>query len=345
MKTIARITLVAVLAAPLASGQNPAYTNFIRQTVLDTSPPLYWDVSVPENGERLSPMAINLAGSRYELWTVKSGSAPQSYLLDVAYVSAYSPQAEIAILTEDTEHTGPIPRTRADRPFQVEVTVSGLLNGVLDPAASKSVRLLRHVQSYGNTDGSDIDRTQASLHSQAVIDKNGVTTLSYPLTGIPGANRTQVRGEERFSVFTRNNDGTNDQQIVSRYVQVWPLADASISGITDGQRVGFKAPTLTVSVNNLYPSSYTYTQLYKGAPALGTEGVVIPSAQLQIDQATPEDRVWTSQNYSSLFTEDGQWTIEVITNTVFGSERLAYVTFDIDRTLEVNGMVTTSEDS
>lgn len=342
MKTIATFTLVTVLASPLALGQDPAYTNFIRQTVLDTTPPLYWDVSVPKNGERLSEVAIDIAGSRFELWTVKAADNPQSYLLDVAYVSAYAPQAEITIRTEDP-YTGPIPRTRADRPFEVDVKVSGLLNGPNDPAASKSVRLLRHVQSYGNTDGSEIDRSQAILHSQAILDRNGVTKLAYPVTAVPGPDRLSVRGEERFSVFTRLNDGNNDEQIVSRYVQIWPVANASISGITDGQRVGIREPMLTVTVNNLYPSSYTYTQVYKGAPALGTEGRVIPSAQLQIDQVFPENRQWTSDSYGQLLTEDGQWTIEVVTNTVFGSERLAYVTFEVDRTLEVNSMISTAE--
>lgn len=344
MKTSALSILAALAACLPVFGQSEGYTNFIRQTILETSPPLYWDVSVPRSGERLSLVAIDLAGSRYELWTVKAGISPQSYLLDTAYVSAFSPQAEITIRTED-DYTGPIPRTRADRPFEVEVKVNGLLSGPLDPPASKSVRLLRHVQSYGGTSGENIDRTQATLHSQAILDKNGSTKLAYTVTAIPGADRTQVRGEERFSVFTRNDDGTNDEQIVSRYVQVWPLSSASISGVAAGQTVGFKVPVLTVTANNLYPTSHTYTQLYKGAPALGTKGVVIPSAQLQIDQSTPESRVWTSENWGGFLTEDGQWTIEVVTDTVFGTERLAYVTFDVNRTLEVNSMISTSEGS
>ncbi len=340
MKTIAPMTLALAMATPQALGQDSGYTNFIRQTLLETSPPLYWDMSVPDDGERLSLVPIDLAGSRYELWTVKTGSLPQSHLLDTAYVSAYAPVATMTIRTEDP-YTGPIPRTRADRPFHVDIEVQGLLNGLLDPPESKSVRLLRHVQSYGNTDGSNIDRSQAILHSQAVLDRNGTTTLSYEMTSIPGPNRLQIRGEERFSVFTRNSDGSNDQQLVSRYLQIWPVPSASISGVSEGLTVKFKVPTLTVSVDDLYPTSYTYTQIYKGAPALGTEGEIIPSAQLQIDQATPEDRVWTSANYGNLITEDGQWTIEVITRSVFGTERLAYVTFNVNRTLEVNSMIST----
>ena len=78
---------------------------------------------------------------------------------------------------------------------------------------------------------------------------------------------------------------------------------------------------------------------------LPSEGHRIAAAQLQIDQATPEDRVWTSDQYGSFLTEDGQWTVEVITESVFGKERLSYLTFEVDRILEVNSMISTSEGS
>lgn len=347
MKALTLTALLALAALPAAMAQTSSYTNFIRQTILGSTLPVYWDVSVASSGERLSPTALTIAGSRYELWTVKStsGAAPTSYLLDTAFVSAFSPTSEITILTEDTAWTGPVPRTRADRPFTVEVQVDGLLSGATDPASAKSVRLLRHVQSYGSTNGENIDRTQASLLSQAVISSNGKTTLNYPITSIPGTNPLQVKGEERFSVFTRNDDGSNDQQIVSRYLQIWPVATASISGISADETIRFEAPQVTITVNDLYPSSYTYTQIYKGAPALGTVGQVVTSAQLQLDQATPESRVWVSKDYDNLIDDDGQWTIEVITRTIFGTERLAYLTFNVNRTLRVNSMMSTSSGS
>ena len=42
-----------------------------------------------------------------------------------------------------------IPRTRADRPFEWRSPSMACLHGATDPDASKSVKLLRHVQSYG----------------------------------------------------------------------------------------------------------------------------------------------------------------------------------------------------
>ncbi len=329
-------TVAACCAAVAQSGN---YVNFIRQTVLDTNPPIYYDVQVEKQGQRVSAMPVLLAGSRYELWTVKSGSTPASHLLDTTYVSAYAPEAEITIHTEDPD--GQVPRTRADRPFSVDAEVRGLLNGLLDPPESKSVRFLRHVQSYGDGDGSEIDRSQATLHSQAVISRNGTTTLNYDLTAVPGPDRLRVRGEERFSIYTRKSDGSIDQQLATATLQVWPVATASIAGIEEGETMRFQVPTITVTARDLYPKSYTYAQVYRGAPRLGENGEVMRSAQLVLDQQTPETRVWTARNYGNLLTEDGQWTIEVVTQTVFGTERLAHVSFEVDRAIEVNSTLGT----
>ena len=46
-------------------------------------------------------------------------------------------------------------------------------------------------------------------------------------------------------------------------------------------------------------------------------------------------------------TEDGTYTIEVLTVTPFDQrrpERVTYVSFDIDRTIKVNGSLATAED-
>ncbi len=125
MKTSAIFTLAMLMTALPALSQSAGYTNFIRQTLLGTSPPLYWDVSVPADGERASLIPVDVAGSRYELWTVKSGTPLKSYLLDSAYVSAFAPVASLTIRTEDP-WPGPIPRTRADRPFEIDIQVEGM---------------------------------------------------------------------------------------------------------------------------------------------------------------------------------------------------------------------------
>jgi hypothetical protein len=48
-------------------------------------------------------------------------------------------------------------------------------------------------------------------------------------------------------------------------------------------------------------------------------------------------------NYDSVFTSDGRWTMEIVTVTPFGTDRLAYISFDLDRTINLNTTVTTIE--
>jgi hypothetical protein len=338
--------LFAVFAAcgGTALGQaGGSYTNFIRQVnqLPAGQPAIEWDMSVAATGNKQSALTIPLGGTRFELWTVLN--TPQtSYLLDTRTVGAYMPGGEVVIRSEDpyTE----IPRTRADRPFFVDVTVRGLLDGGNDPESAKSVTLTRHVQSYGITgDGSAIDRTQATLLSQALVTSNATQTLTYTLTAVPGADRSKVRGEERFSLFGKVSDSQPQSQIASRYIQIWPVANGTISGIAANDVIRFKMPDLTVVLHDLYPSSTTYTQVYKGEARLGVEGTRIPDASVVANYTVPVNTTLSIKDYDTLLDEDGVWTIEVLTETPFGIDRLAHVSFKIDRTMELHGTFTTIE--
>jgi hypothetical protein len=338
MKTFPGLIAAALLVLPQASAQG-GYTNFIRQVQVPSG--VQWDASVLASGEQLSPLAIDTTGARFELWTVNSTSLT-SYLLDTRYVGAYVPVVTVLIRSEDPYAI--IPRTRADRPFYVDLTVSGLLSGAADPAPSKSVKLLRHVQSYGvDGTGVGIDRSQATLLTQASISSNGKQTLTYALTSVPGAVRTQVRGEERFSVFSLADYQVSESQIASQFIQIWPVANGAIGGITMGQIIGFSTPQLTFTLNDLYPDSTTYAQVYKGEAQLGVTGTVLPGSSLVVMASVPQSRVLSVSGYDSVFDTNGRWTMELLTVTPFGIDRLAYVSFDVDRTISVNGFITTSE--
>jgi hypothetical protein len=340
MKTVFCLLPAALLAIPLASAQTEAtYANFIRQVQLPAG--VQWDATVAATGSALSSLAIDPGGARFELWTVKS-TPLTSYLLDTRYVGTYVPQAEVLIRTEDPYPA--IPRTRADHPFYVDVTVSGLLSGATDPTASKSVKLLRHVQSYGTGGtGVTIDRTQATLLTQSVIDTNGMQTLTYALTSVPGAVRTKVRGEERFSVFSLADYQAPESQLASQFIQIWPVADGTLSGITANQLIRYALPQLTLTYNDLYPNSTTYAQVYKGTAALGTTGTIVPGSALVINDSIPQSQVLIVSKYDAIFDADGLWTMELLTRTPFGLDRLAYVTFTLDRTIKTNASITTIE--
>ena len=48
-------------------------------------------------------------------------------------------------------------------------------------------------------------------------------------------------------------------------------------------------------------------------------------------------------DYHEVFDQDGRWAMELVTDTPFGVERLYHVTFDLDRTMKVNGTFVTIE--
>ncbi|MGB6222689.1 hypothetical protein [Haloferula sp.] len=342
-----QLLAIAALLATSGSALGQAadfYTNFVRQVQLEPGmPEVRWDVSVLPEGEQLSPLAINPGGARFELWTVKSDPLTV-YLLDSKYVGSYIPIAHTIIRTEDPYTYTGIPRTRADRQFIVDVQVEGLLSGLTDPEASKSVNLLRHVQSYGaGGTGANIDRTQATLLTQSSLVNNAIHRMTFAVTSIPGADRSKVRGEERFSVFSVDDYQAPASQLASMHVQIWPVADGMISGIADGESLRFNTPSLTLTMNDLYPDSRTYAQIYEGSPALGTVGTVISGSALIYYDSVPHDRTLVIEDWADSVEESGQYTIELLTETPFGIDRLDHVTFTINRDIEVNGTVTTVE--
>ncbi len=340
MKPLLRFCLIGALATlgtPPAAAQS--YTNFIRQVQFPSN--VQWDVSVEAYGEQYSALAIDPGGARFELWTVLSDPLT-SYLLSSTYVGTYIPMASVVIRSEDLSSV--IPRTRADRPFEVDLTITGLLAGATDPEPSKSVKFLRHVQSYGvGGTGVGIDRTQATLLSQVSITSNGTQTLVFPLSSVPGANLSKLRGEERFSVFSLADYQAPESQLASQFIQIWPVADGSISGITMNQLIRYVLPQVTLTFNDLYPNSTTYAQVYRGNQQLGTSGTIVPGSALVVNDSVPQSRVLVLKKYDEVFTAEGRWTMEILTLTPFGTDRLAYVSFDLDRTIKMIGSFNTME--
>jgi hypothetical protein len=347
--------LIAALAAPAAveAQSGSAFTNFVRQVQLPQPQGPIRDVAVTASGSAQSALAIDPDGARFELWTIKSTTPPEEFLLAEQYVGTYVPQAVVTILTGDPYLE--LPRTRADQPYTVNVTIAGLLSDAGAPAASKLVDFQHHVQSYGtNGTGVGNNRTLATLLGTTEINQNSPVnepfTYSFTVNQVPGADRSKVRGEERFTVMSKEDIQGPEYQVpaqvlASRFVQIWPVADGSIAGITDNQLIRFSLPNVTLVVNEAYPDSATYAQVYKGAPALGTEGIVVPGSSRVVKDTVPQNLTMVLEDYDSVFDAggDGQWTMELLTSTPFGIDRLAYVTFNLDRTIQFNGSVTTQE--
>lgn len=305
---------------------------FIRQEQLQEY--LTFDIPVPQEGESLSPLVAGVAGSKFELWAVRV-SPPAAYLLDTAVVSPYLPSASVTIRSEDPYPV--LPRTRADRPFHVDVSVQGIVNTAEAPNSLKGVTLARHAQSYGpGGTGAQLDREQATLLSEAPVTADGNQTLTFAVSGIPGAGSQDARGEERFSLVSHAGFELPAPLLISsKTIQVWPVAGGTISGLDPGQTIGPGLPEITIQLNDLYPSSTTFAQVYQGDPQAGVAGTVLPGSSITLDDSVPADRTLVLTNYGSVFDSDGLWTLEVLTQTPFGTDRITHVTFTVE------GLVTT----
>lgn len=322
----------------LAQGQSP-FTNFIRQIQYPSN--VVRDINVDPGGQQESPLSIEPGGARFELWTVRNNPLT-SYLLDTQYVGAYIPTAQVTIWSEDPYTV--IPRTRADRPYWASIVVSGLLSEEEAPPAAKQVHITLHSQGYGeNGNGDNIDRTQANLRAQGYIYGNGTYSLYFPWRYLPSADSTKARGEERLSAYSIEDYQAPIDVLASKYIQIWPVADATITGIAQNALYKSKLPNVNINLNDLYPDTRVYAQVYQGDAQLGTEGTIVPGSALIINHSVPQDRILTLSDWDESFPDDGRWTLEVITVTPFGTERLAHVTFELDRTIEFNGSVTTVE--
>ena len=140
-----RILSLFLIGAIQSVAQQESYVNFIRQQ--QQSSGVIWDMPVVPAGEAPSALAIENGGSLFQLWTIEQ-TGTKDHLLDQKVVGAYLPAADITITTLDPYK--PVPRTRVDQPFTVEIDVAGLLTGEGLPAAATSVLFERHLAAYSD---------------------------------------------------------------------------------------------------------------------------------------------------------------------------------------------------
>ena len=329
MKT--HLLLGALLCSHVhAAGEG--YVNFVRQTQQGSG--VVWSMPVTPEGSAASQGLLEEGGALFQLWTVEQTTAKE-YLLDQKLVGAYMPSATVKIVTQDPYTL--VPRTRADKPFTVTVSVL--------PTAATKVLLEQDLAYYTATKKSFTlaEATAGTPASSAYIAKNGDTVLSYAATSLKATDPTQAAGEEYFVVHALSDGSFSQTQIASNHVEVWPVASGSIAGLTSGMRIRSKAPTITLTRTNLYPTSNTYLQVYPGGQVLGTKGTIINNKGFYVLTGDRNSNMSpgpeTVSDYDSLFPADGTYTMELLTQTPFGTDRLAYVTFTVDRELEVRAQL------
>jgi hypothetical protein len=317
-----------------AAGED--FVNFVRQHQKTTG--VVWSMPVQAEGEAPSQLPLEEGGALFQLWTIDQSNA-RDFLLDQKLVGAYLPSASITIKTLDPYSI--VPRTRADQPFSVTVNGAGLLAGTDLPEAATRVLLEHHTAAY-DAEKTAIPAAKAisgTPLSSAYLGTNGSTTLTFPVTNLQAADPTTASGEEHFVVHALGDESAAQTQLATARVEVWPVASGKIEGITEGDRVRFHAPAITVSLTDLYPRSNTWLQVYQGTPRLDTVGTKVTGSVLVLDQDRGADRLLTVSDYDTALPEDGTYTIELLTETPFGIDRLDHITFIVDRKMEIRAQL------
>lgn len=343
-------------------GKATASVDFIEQVDLDNG--LVYQISIEglqeegsASGSAIAHVPIGIAGASFALFAKGLDPDDNLYLLDESTVEAYTPRATVTITSQDPH---PTTRTRADVPFDVDINVQGLKTpSQTDHEAALNVYVKQLSIKYDEITNVPPAPTEGNEGSQEVLiddffiiqDTPSVDPDVEPPSVDVTASITndapyKQRGESIFRAYALPDADLDWRRIASDSIQVWPVADVEIQGITMNQRITRSLPNLTIDLADLYPDSTTSVQIYKGQALLGAEASPIDGSSVSFNSATPQNAQILIHNWDRYALEDGIYTIEVITITPFNNrepERLTWVTFEVDRTIQLKGSTTTSE--
>ena len=338
--------LILASALPVTLSADPAdYVNFIRQVQQDSG--VEWDVTVPPSGHAISPTGVSVDGAFFELWSIHNTSVSE-FLLDEQYVTAYTPNANIRIVTGDPYRA--IRRTRVDQPFQVQIPVTGLIdendpNYATAPDASKWVDYTHSAFNYpeGAYSFQKVDNPVGSLMAEGFMEKTAKTTVTFMATNLSGSDLTKVTGEEVFTISAQADFGVSATVLDSEKVQIWPVATGTIRG-TDPSEYYEQVPPIMVNLENLYPHSTTYIRVYEGPQTSSPAKYnVVNTSYVIIEDSIPQNRSLVIREGDQFVSEEGLHTIELLHRTPFGTDLLASTQVHVDRTIEINGGVINQE--
>ena len=324
MKTILPLFLLSVL--PVAA-EADKHVSFIRQQQQATG--VIWDMPVSPIDEAPAALLNNRGGTLLQLWSIEQEDA-RDHLIDQKIVGPYLPVAAIKVKTLDPYK--PVARTRVDQPFTVEINVTGLLTGEGFPKSSTNVVLERHIANY--------QEAETALYSAAVISgapyrsayitNNGSTILKFPASALTARDPTSATGEEHFVIHALSDGSLSQTQLASGFVQIWPIASGAIKGITHGDVLHGEAPQLELVLNDLYPRSDTCLMLFDGTQINGVQGTTLNT--FPMNRETCESHVLEVTDLDTQLSEDGTYTLALISDTIYGRELLCDpVTFSVER--------------
>jgi hypothetical protein len=280
------------------------------------------------------------------LGTDPTGSSLPKLLAEKT-VGAFIPQATIQITSADPYLET---RTRADQPFNMVIAIGKLPKPESNTPAGvpTKVKLARSYKLYHPTLHVPMENGsgQGTYDQAYEFNLNGTYTFPGLYQNLPGPSPTQVMGEETFTATVKVGSNSSDAQIASKTVKIWPVGAAEIQGLVEGKIYPAAPESLRVSYTNAYPASDSYVQIYKGEPQLNKSGTIIASSMFPLNSFEPQSSFRPIAEYAESVIEDGTYTMEVMTVTPFNDrkpERLTYATFQIKRSMEIRGSVSTME--
>ena len=321
------------LLGPLVAGSED-YVNFVRQYQQGSG--VFWDMqNVAPKASSASIHPLDESGALFQLWTIQKLGG-RDFLLDQKTVGAYLPKAEVKVITRDPYTR--VPRTRADQPFAVEIKVSDLLTGSNLPQSASSVLAEHHLAAYPEGVSSIPVATAiaGTPYGSGYISRNGITRFDFQRSAIVQPATKKPFGEEHFTVHALSDGSVAQTKIAGGYIQVWPVAKGAIEGLIPNQKIRFSAPRLTLVLHDLYPGSYTHLRIRD------EDGLVVSSDDSKFvlaEEPADTGKLITVADYGLLMKKDGRYTVELVTETPFGSDVLHSLTVDVDRTMEIRAQL------
>lgn len=359
-------TLFNTLLATAALNMNAhAAADFIIQTDIETGLTQHIYVHGPDSigeksGTEHAAFGIGPSGSQFKLYGIGLEPDTNLYLLDETIAGSFLPKAVVSITSDDPYNV--VPRMRADQSFRAKLTFSKLLNTPEAPESARRVYVERIAAEYPEgSDRAPADRTERVIEA-FYVDKNGELEGTFS-TSLYSPIPYKQKGEEFVRVYALPDSNLGWTLLDEKKVQVWPIADGEITGsaqTTDKFTLHDKTftyvPKLHMSVKDLYPTSKTYLNVYKGQKndnptnaqqissqilANDYEPVAFNTIVPQSANQTIEPEIW--QDFA---TEDGQYTVEILTETPFNQgnpQRIVYATFNLKRTIQINAHISSVE--
>lgn len=356
MTRIASLIVLIAMTIVHAAAQE----SWVRQT--DLSNNMIYDIPLGATGGNFTaPLPVGEQGSLFELFARGTAWDTNVYLLDTKLIRAYSPTVEVAINSEDSYVRGDpassnfVRRTRADRPFSMQIKVAHLVTATTASQAEREVYFSSQGRVYDSETFSGLEQEPFLLHESDL--ENGTYTLPGLYHELPSNQPANGCGEQTYTFVRYAADGVPDTILMQPKIEIWPVARAAAQNIAQSQLFIDRIPSIILDLTNLYPDSRTYAQIYSGSSVLGTVGTLINGTERRYgryynpDQAeeptnVPQNVSISIDDLSNYAAADGIYTLEVITETPFFSrapERLLSVTFEVDRVISSRGQLTTAE--